>query len=147
MEVGFNITFTPEALKDYGCSLICRTDRERFVVPVRAYGPRAHLDFPDEVILESKPVKFPSTQVFLVRNIGNCDAEFALDATPSEFAVVPRNAKVPAGGVVQVSVTLVAEEVRDYAGEMEITYNDGIKAYVGLSGSGAAADIYLSQQT
>ena len=147
MEVGFNITFSPEELKDYGCSLICRTDRERFIVPVRAYGPRAHLDFPDEVILEGKPVKFPSTQVFLVRNIGNYDAEFALSATPSEFAVTPRNAKVPAGGVVQVSVTLVAEEVRDYVGEMEITYNDGVKAYVGLSGSGTAADIYLSQQT
>ena len=37
--------------------LVCTTERERFVVPVRAVGVRALLDFPDEIHFPSSPVK------------------------------------------------------------------------------------------
>lgn len=54
------------------------TEREKFVVPVKAIGARAMLDFPDEVNFSMCPVKYPSTKTLLVRNIGNKEAHFAL---------------------------------------------------------------------
>ena len=36
---------------------MCVTEREKFVVPVRAVGARALLDFPDEVNFSAAPVK------------------------------------------------------------------------------------------
>ena len=44
-------------LQDYHLELVCTTERERFVVPVRAVGVRALLDFPDEIHFPSSPVK------------------------------------------------------------------------------------------
>lgn len=55
------------------------TEREKFVVPVRAIGARAILDFPDAVNFSSCPVKYPTSKTLLVRNIGNREAKFALD--------------------------------------------------------------------
>lgn len=36
---------------------MCVTEREKFVVPVRAIGARALLDFPDKVNFPTSPVK------------------------------------------------------------------------------------------
>ena len=36
---------------------MCVTEREKFIIPVRAIGARALLDFPDEVNFSSAPVK------------------------------------------------------------------------------------------
>ena len=49
MEVMFTVTFSPQECREYGCDLVCRTEREKFVIPVRAAGPRPVLDFPDEI--------------------------------------------------------------------------------------------------
>lgn len=43
--------------QDYTHELICITEREKFLVPVRAIGARAILDFPDEVNFGTCPVK------------------------------------------------------------------------------------------
>ena len=43
--------------QDYTHELICITEREKFLVPVRAIGARAVLDFPDEVNFGTCPVK------------------------------------------------------------------------------------------
>lgn len=43
--------------QDYTHELICITEREKFLVPVKAIGARAILDFPDEVNFGTCPVK------------------------------------------------------------------------------------------
>ena len=43
--------------QDYEQELVFVTEREKFVVPVRAIGARALLDFPDTVTFSSAPVK------------------------------------------------------------------------------------------
>lgn len=58
--------------------MLCITEREKFVVPVRAIGARAIVDFPDDVVFPTGPVKNPTTKTLLVRNIGNRDAKFSL---------------------------------------------------------------------
>ena len=74
----FRIKFKPEENKDYNHELKCSTDREVFIVPIRAIGARAILDFPDEVTFQPTPVKYTQTQTLLVRNIGKAEAKFSL---------------------------------------------------------------------
>lgn len=76
----FKIQFVPEEKKDYCHELTCITEREKFLVPVRAIGSRAILDFPDEVRFQDCPVKYLTSKVLLVRNIGNLEAKFSLSA-------------------------------------------------------------------
>ncbi len=40
IEVPYVLKFTPQEQKDYFYDLICSTERERFVVPIRAIGSR-----------------------------------------------------------------------------------------------------------
>jgi len=65
-------------MQDYIHQLICITEREKFVVPIRAIGVRAILDFPDEIVFPAGAVKHVQSRVLLVRNIGNADAAFSL---------------------------------------------------------------------
>lgn len=56
--------------------LTCVTEREKFIVPIKARGARAILDFPDELNFSNCPVKYSTQKILLVRNIGNKDAVF-----------------------------------------------------------------------
>jgi hypothetical protein len=64
--------------QDYAHMLTCITEREKFIVPVKARGARAILDFPDELNFSTCPVKYNTQKVLLVRNIGNKDSMFHL---------------------------------------------------------------------
>lgn len=44
-------------LQDYTHELICITEREKFLIPVKGIGARAILDFPDEISFGTCPVK------------------------------------------------------------------------------------------
>ena len=39
MEVAFDIVFEAKEARDYRCDLVCVTEREKFIVPVRVCGP------------------------------------------------------------------------------------------------------------
>ena len=47
MEISYVIRFSPVAKSDYSYDLMVLTEREKFIVPVRAVGCRSMLDFPD----------------------------------------------------------------------------------------------------
>jgi hydrocephalus-inducing protein len=64
--------------QDYMHELVCITEREKFIVPVRAIGARAVLDFPDEINFPIGPVKYSNTKTLLIRNIGNREAKFTI---------------------------------------------------------------------
>ncbi|XP_040433979.1 hydrocephalus-inducing protein homolog, partial [Falco naumanni] len=74
----FHIVFTPSENKDYFHELICITEREKFVVPIRAIGARAILDFPDQVNFSACPVKYSTQKTLLVRNVGNRVARYCI---------------------------------------------------------------------
>jgi len=73
--------------QDYIHELICITEREKFVIPIKAIGARAMLDFPDEIIFPLGPVKHLNSRTLLVRNIGNRDATFTLSVTKYESII------------------------------------------------------------
>ena len=60
---------------------MCITEREKFLIPVRALGPRSVLDFPDELHFPTAPVKYVSTKTVLVRNVGNHEGKFNMEVT------------------------------------------------------------------
>lgn len=60
---------------------MCITEREKFLIPVRALGPRAVLDFPDELHFATSPVKYASTKTVLVRNVGYREGKFNMEVT------------------------------------------------------------------
>ena len=47
MDITYIVRFSPEAKSDYAYDLMVMTEREKFIVPIRARGCRAMLDFPD----------------------------------------------------------------------------------------------------
>ena len=97
MVAAYTIRFTPDekkvtinkqyhaliltTLQDYHHQLVCITEREKFLIPVRALGPRSVLDFPDELHFPTAPVKYASTKTVLVRNVGNCEGKFDMEIT------------------------------------------------------------------
>ncbi|XP_058667053.1 hydrocephalus-inducing protein homolog [Ammospiza caudacuta] len=97
------IRFTPSKNKDYCHELVCLTARERIVVPIRAIGARAVLDFPAQLDFSKCPVKVSTQQTLLVRNVGARAARYQL-STQSPFSVVPATGALGAGDTVQVTV-------------------------------------------
>ena len=70
MEVSYVVRFSPEAKIDYSYDLTVVTEREKFIVPIRAVGCRAQLDFPETLNFGAVPVKHTSEKPIMVRNIG-----------------------------------------------------------------------------
>ncbi|NWR24501.1 HYDIN protein, partial [Emberiza fucata] len=89
--------------QDYCHELVCITARERIVVPVRAVGARAVLDFPAQLDFSKCPVKVSTQQTLLVRNVSTRAARYQL-STQSPFSVVPATGALGAGDTVQVTV-------------------------------------------
>ena len=145
MEVFYTITFSPRALSDYAYDLICVTEREKFLVPLRALGPRGVLSFPDSLAFPPTPVKTTSTSTIVVRNTGTRATEYAL-RPPAQWAASPAQGVVEVGG--HVAVTLAFHPlaagglVRE---EMEVAFpGSGTSAYVALSGEGVDVAAALS---
>ena len=70
MEITYIVKFYPEAKSDYAYDLMVITEREKFIVPIRAMGCRAVLDFPDQLDFGLVPVKYNNEKPVILRNIG-----------------------------------------------------------------------------
>jgi len=86
MEVSYVVRFSPEAKLDYSYDLIVVTEREKFIVPIRAVGCRALLDFPDSLDFGAVPVKHTAEKPIMVRNIGEKTTKWQLKV-PNGFKV------------------------------------------------------------
>ncbi len=64
------IRFSPEAKSDYSYYLMIVTEREKFIVLIRAVGCRAMIDFPDTLDFGLVPVKHTAEKPAMIRNIG-----------------------------------------------------------------------------
>jgi hydrocephalus-inducing protein len=101
VEVIYKLTFSPDEKKDYAYDLECITERENFIIPVRAVGARGLVNFPDVVHFDRCPVRFRSSKTVFVRNIGEKACRFW--ATTSEpFSLVPYEGYVRMGEAMQV---------------------------------------------
>ncbi|XP_032925432.1 hydrocephalus-inducing protein-like isoform X2 [Catharus ustulatus] len=138
------IRFTPKKNQDYSHELICITAKERVVVPIRAIGARAILEFPDQLDFSQCPVKYSTQKTLLLRNVGNLEAHYQLN-TQSPFSVVPATGTLGAGDTVQVTVGFHPLKVGDHSGTLEVCGNRGEKSIrTNLHGEAVDVDIALS---
>jgi len=84
MEISYVIKFSPEAKSDYAYDLMVLTEREKFVVPIRARGCRAILDFPDCLDFGLVPVKYETEKPVMIRNIGEKATKWQI-SVPASF--------------------------------------------------------------
>lgn len=86
MEITYIVKFSPEAKSDYAYDLMVITEREKFIVPIRARGYRAKLDFPNTVDFSLVPVKFDNEKPVMIRNVGEKTTKWQIK-TPASFTV------------------------------------------------------------
>ncbi|XP_021264314.1 hydrocephalus-inducing protein homolog isoform X3 [Numida meleagris] len=142
----FRILFTPEENKDYFHQLICITEREKFVVPIRAIGARAILDFPDQLNFSVCPVKHSTQRTLLVRNVGNREARYHI-STHSPFSVDPSVGTLRIGDTMQVTVEFHPLKTGDHCGSLVVHYDTGEDVLTSLYGAAVDVNIRLDRNS
>ncbi|XP_061578790.1 hydrocephalus-inducing protein homolog [Cololabis saira] len=142
MTATFTVFFTPQENKDHDHRLVFVTEREMFEIPVRAIGPRAVLDFPDELVLPACPVKATTEKTQLVRNVGKTRARFKLQ-TQRPFSVTPSSGMLEVGESLQVTVVFQPRTVGIHQQDLRLHYHTGEDVDISLSGSCEELNIHL----
>ncbi|XP_075998117.1 hydrocephalus-inducing protein homolog [Genypterus blacodes] len=145
MTATFTVFFTPLEQKDYDYKLVVVTDRERFEVPVHAIGPRAILDFRDELHFPVCPVKASAQRSQLVRNIGSSQAKFRLQ-THRPFSVTPAFGTLDVGESMQVTVDFNPMTAGNHKQDLLLHYHTGEDVYISLYGACEELNIYLEPE-
>eukprot|EP01105_Mastigella_eilhardi_P014617 TRINITY_DN3328_c0_g1_i10.p1 TRINITY_DN3328_c0_g1~~TRINITY_DN3328_c0_g1_i10.p1 ORF type:complete len:4822 (+),score=1153.45 TRINITY_DN3328_c0_g1_i10:606-14468(+) len=142
MEVRFVVVFRPQTKEDYACDISFATEREVFVVPVRATGSRAALDFPDRIIFGRVPVRFASQKTVFVCNVGTRDGRFSLQAQ-EPFAISPSSGRLAKGDTIQFTISVTPQSVGDVDGALVILYESGEQVAVHMQASAVQVNIKL----
>ncbi|XP_069724910.1 hydrocephalus-inducing protein homolog [Phaenicophaeus curvirostris] len=142
----FRILFTPGESKDYFHQLTCITEREEFVVPIRAIGPRAILDFPDQLNFFVCPVKYRTQKTLLVHNIGSREARYCI-STRSPFSADVSIGTLGIGDAVQITVEFHPLKSGNYSGSLVVHYDTGEDIHTNLYGAAVDANIGLERSS
>ncbi|XP_030894071.1 hydrocephalus-inducing protein homolog [Leptonychotes weddellii] len=142
----FRILFTPEENKDYAHMLTCITEREKFIVPIKARGARAILDFPDMLDFSTCPVKYSTQKILLVRNIGNKDAVFHMK-THRPFSVESPAGTLNVGESMQLEVEFEPQTVGSHSERLTVHYDTGEKVFLSLYGAAIDMNIRLDRNS
>ncbi|KAI8803400.1 hypothetical protein BJ742DRAFT_498091 [Cladochytrium replicatum] len=144
METDFILRFTPEELNDYSIDIVCVTEREKFLLPVRAIGARAILDFPDEVTFGESPVRYKSIKTLLVRNIGQKNAKFQLK-TNEPFDVDTHKGYIQTGDHSQIDITYEPKDTGTHSQILCVEFDTGEQILVQLVGTAENMNVRLEK--
>ncbi|NWR27030.1 HYDIN protein, partial [Tachuris rubrigastra] len=140
------IVFTPGENKDYFHCLLCTTEREEFIVPIRAIGARAVLDFPDQLDFSVCPVKYSTQKTLMVHNLGNREACYQI-STQSPFSVIPTMGTLGIGDTLQVTVEFHPLQSGDHCAPLVVHYGTGEDTHTSLHGSAVNVHIRLDRNS
>lgn len=143
MEISFIIKFSPEAKSDYSYDLMILTEREKFIVPIRAVGCRAMLDFPDILDFGQVPVKHVTEKPVIIRNIGEKTTKWKIKV-PSGFELSKKEGILEVGQSEQLVFQFIPQESRAYKDEVILSY-DHLEAMVLIQGESHNDNVYLSK--
>ena len=143
MDITYIVKFSPEAKSDYAYDLMIMTEREKFIVPIRARGCRAMLDFPDQLDFGLVPVKFETEKPVMIRNIGEKTTKWQINV-PSGFKVDKQEGILDVGQTQQVVFHFVPQEARKYQEELLLVY-DNLSAEIPVIGEAHNDNVYLSK--
>ncbi|KAH6588049.1 hypothetical protein BASA50_010912 [Batrachochytrium salamandrivorans] len=144
MGVSFIVKFKPEENIDYSHSLVCVTEREKFILPIKAMGARGVLDLPDHVLFPECPVNHPSTKTLLVKNIGNSQCKFEIMAS-APFKVSPTAGCLDIGKSAQIDVVFFSKETGSFESSLDFILHTGEVINVGVTGTAENANIKLEK--
>ncbi|CAD7939993.1 unnamed protein product [Amoebophrya sp. A120] len=144
MEICYTIRFKPDSRQDYSYDLTVVTEREKFVVPIRALGFHALLDFPDVVDFGTDcPVRLESTKTVLMRNVGEKATRFCFQVAPP-FSVSIADGYLDPDSTLQVQIHFKPDRSdTDYERDLVLCYGDSapVEACTKLRGRGCNLDI------
>ena len=140
----FILTFKPQEVRDYSWDLICSTEREKFVVPIRAVGMRPLLTFPDTIDFGKCPINAPTKKKVLVQNIGTSVAKFTMQSSSPEFMCPAQEIIIEAGAAQPLELFFTPLTIDTTSGECEIEFSKLLKCYVELVGEGKNVEVSLS---
>ncbi|TRZ17353.1 hypothetical protein HGM15179_009768 [Zosterops borbonicus] len=140
------VLFTPAENKDYFHKFVCISEKEEFIVPIRAIGARAILDFPDRLDFSQCPVKCTTHRTLLVHNVGNRPAHYQL-STQSPFSVTPATGALDVGDTVQVTVGFHPLKTGDCSTSLVVHYDTGEDTHTSLHGRAVDVQIGLDRDS
>jgi hydrocephalus-inducing protein len=108
MGASFTIKFAPDSDNDFNYDLICTTEREKFIVPMRTIGSRGVLEAPDDINFPKSPIKFASSKNVIVKGVGKRTAHFTLH-TEAPFFVTPTSGSLAPDERMQLQATFVPQ--------------------------------------
>lgn len=144
MEVCFLVTFRPQEVREYSWDLVCSTEREKFLVPLRAVGPRPLLTLPDEVDFGPCPIKSLAEKKLMVQNVGSSTARFTMRSLSATFSCPEQDIIIEAGASYPIILTFTPLGVASVMSEIELLFSSGIKCYIALKGFGKNVEVSLS---
>jgi hypothetical protein len=144
MEVCFIVTFRPQEIREYSWDLVCSTERENFIVPLRAIGMRPLLTLPDEVDFGACPIKSPSEKKIVIQNIGTSAAKFSMRSLMSEFSCPEQDVVIEAGATFALELAFTPVDTSACDGDIEVTFTTGIKCCINVKGYGKNVEVSLS---
>ncbi len=144
MEIVYTLTFKPKKKREYNVDLVVVTEREKFVIPVRAGGERPMLEAPREVAFGSRPVYIESKETFLLRNQGPKATSFQFEVTPP-YSVSPVSGHLAVGDATQVCVSFKPPKELKFTGELVAHLSDNEVVPIRLTGVGCELDVSVSE--
>ncbi|XP_053255366.1 hydrocephalus-inducing protein homolog [Podarcis raffonei] len=146
MHSTFRILFTPEENKDYFHEVTCITEREKFIVPIRAIGARGILDFPDKLNFSTCPVKYNTQKTLLVRNIGNREARYQI-TTQRPFSIEPSIGTLGIQETTQFTIDFHPQKSGNHCEDLVVHYDTGEDIHVGLYGAATDVNVRLDKNS
>ncbi len=146
MEISYIVKFSPESKIDYSYDLNVLTEREKFVVPIRAVGCKAILEFPDVLDFSKVPVKHESIKPVIISNIGEKATKWQLTLPSGYFSAKKTEGILEVGQSEQLLFRFAPQEVRRYAERAILSY-DMLEAEVQLAGESYEAKVFLNRDT
>ncbi|XJO77830.1 hypothetical protein BDV3_002359 [Batrachochytrium dendrobatidis] len=144
MDVSFIVKFKPEENVDYAYSLVCITEREKFLLPIKTIGARGVLDLPDDVIFGDCPVNYSSVKTLLVRNIGNALAKFDVKVD-GPFSITPNTGCIEIGQTMQMDASFLSKKSGSFESSLTITFHTGETVAIRLTGTAENISVKLEK--
>jgi len=144
MEVYFVLTFKPQEVRYYSYDLICSTEREKFLVPVRAIGTRPRLTLPNEIDFGESPIKSLTQRKISVQNVGTAVARFNMRSNNKLFTCPLQDIAIEPGASESIEFYFKPADTEAAEGEIQVDFVKGVTCFIRLIGVGRNADVSLS---
>eukprot|EP01031_Cornospumella_fuschlensis_P035773 gene35773-43390_t len=144
MEICFVVTFKPQEIREYAWDLVCSTEREKFIVPLRAIGYRPLLTLPDEIDFGPCPIKAAAEKKITVQNIGSSVARFSMRSLSPQFTCPEQDIIIEAQATYGIILSFTPQSMASVDAELEVLFSNGVKCFILLKGFGKNVEVSLS---